>query len=685
MGGNQSKKENNDQYSVSVVSTKRERTPLVNVHDFVINNINDAFVALQVNRFMQSNCYSLLYTLTSGTITSDDLRATGLDVLTYVFEGETRLSDRFPEIYYNMLQNILNETSDLDISQLFQKKQEWIRNPSEVVNTILRRTGARKRISQDTPTQAYALSQACAPSAGVAVRVCSMHVLFNGATIQQQTRCCICGLDKPPELTDIEHVVSSQLLILLGLCPGTKSWAGFRKIFNEINDMDDYNTKTNWVKTIINYFPKLDQRNAGLAFRSMMLPAHAYCNQTIKREWSPFGINSEGNITGNINQPFEDMGNKTYVEKVTNPSIDFVNRDRTQTKKLKTGELSKHKTTWITDQEKTFKELAWLLNSIDQRNNEASLFLINYLYRTANEKGNDSDRAAFVQLVADILGLEKGANWGDMKQVLGVKDKQLKIATTLTLVVEALLVLFQSDVQTPRQQTNDENSGSDADNDYSQSSSQLNSSIDTTSISSYASESELSGINSNKKLSSSDDESESSIDNSQPSSADISSIMSNELDNPTGAVSKKNIPKSIKQLDRSGRQLKRARVNNPQIIELAANSAVSDHYSGYAISDATRDNAMKIAINATRNALYVATDDTDPYDIAYNTARDALVQYNDGNISPGLGGSLRNRTTRKYTTRRRSSTRKQRQSKKPLRTIRRLQRRNKKGTQKRRK
>ena len=687
MGAEQSKENDNEKYWGALASTKRDRTPLVNVHDFVIKNINGAFIALKHQKFMDSNCYSLLYTLIRGTITSDDLRATGLVVLPYAFEGVTQLSDRFPQIYYYMLQNILNQTSNLNISELFQKKQNWIRNPSEVVNTILRRIGARRIIAQDTPTQANALSQVCkditssAKSAGGAGRECSMHVLFNGATIQQQNRCCICGLDQPPPLTDIEHVVSSQLLILLGLCPGTKSWAGFRQIFNELNNIGDDNKNPNWVGTIINYFPdKKQQLKARVAFRSMMLPAHAHCNQTIKREWSPFYVDAKGNIQANIREPFTDMGDKTYVEKVIEPSIDYVNNTRNQKgvpKKLNREELSVYTEDWITKQQSTFNELAWLLNSIDQRNNRASWFLIDYLYRTANETGNDSDKAAFVELVADILGLEKGANWSDMERVLGVKDNQFKIATTLTLVVEAVLVLFQSDVQTPIQAAIDENSGSDADIEYSQS---LNSTRDTTSVSSYASESELGSID-YKNSSSSDDESQ---DNSQPTSTGTSSIISNELQNPTGNASNQQAPTQVQVLDRYGRSLKRARLNNPQIIEIAARNAVSDYYGDYDTTEQNKNNSRSRAINAASIALNNTTDDTNLYDVAYNAAMVALRQYNDGNISPGLGGGLRNRTTCKYTTRGRRSTRKCRPSKKPRRTIRR-QRRNKKGTQKRRK
>ena len=675
---------------------RRSQIPLVNVHDFVINNINDAFNALQEAGFEGSNCYALLHTLIKGNITSDDLRATGLDVLPYAFEGETSLYDKFPEIYYFMLLSVLRETTKLGITELLEIKQKWIRNPSDVVNKLLKQVGARKRIAQDVDAQNNAINAVCksimtpAKSAGGAGGKCSMRALFDGATIQQQNRCCICGLDQPPPLTDIEHVVSSQLLILLGLCPGTKSWVGFRQIFNELNDMGDYNKKPNWVKQIINYFPDKKQKiRARDAFRSMMLPAHAYCNQTIKREWSPFYVDVRGNIQADIRAPFADMADKTYAQKVIEPSIDYVNDTRNPKgipKKRNRDELSAYTEEWITKQQTIFKELAWLLNSIDQRNNRASLFLIDYLYRTANEKGNDSYRAAFAEFVSDILGLKKGTKWSDIESVLGIKNNQLKIATTLTLAVEAMLVLFQSDVQNPTQEAIDENSDNDGDDGYSsQGSAAVNSSIDDAiSEGSFTTESELSSIDYNKNFPSSDDESHNSNSKSQSSTTGSSSIMSNEFRNPTDPANKKRMS-PIKQLDRTERQTKRASLNDNQIIEMQAYAAVNDRYSDSDINPVTRENAMRAAMNAARNALNNARDDDDdPYDIAYNAAMEALMHYDDGNMSPGLGGGSRNRTRHKYTIRSRS-TRKRRPSKKPRQTMRPRQRRNNKPTQKRRK
>ena len=156
--------------------------------------------------------------------------------------------------------------------------------------------------------------------------------------------------------------------------------------------------------------------------------------------------------------------------------------------------------------------------------------------------------------------------------------------------------------------------------------------------------------------------------------------MSNEFRNPTGDVSKKRMS-PIKQLDRTERQTKRASLNENQIIEMQAYAAVNDLYSGYDINPATRENAMRVATNAARNALNNASDDTDPYDLAYNAASVALIDYNNDTFSNELGGGSRKCMTRKC----RRSTRKRRPSKKPRRTMRIRQRRNNKGTLKRRK
>ena len=451
------------QESAAVAPTPVAQTQRVNVRDFVINNINKAFKALQEEGFKNSNCYALLHTLTHGSITSDTIRDINLSILGVVFEGTTEFSILFPQIYYRMFLSVSKET-DVSITSLLQKKQEWVRNPSQVVNDVLGFSGARDKIGQSTKTQNNAISRACEEinqSAKSAGGGCSMSVIFKGATIQQQTRCCICGLGNPPTLTDIEHVVSSQLLILLGLCPGTKSWNGFWQLFNELNSSGGGGA--NWVEEVIGFFPEEQRENARKVFRSMMLPAHETCNRSIKSEWSPFGIDLQnGTITGNINQSFDDMDNKSYVEKVIEPSITDANNKRTP--KLKNGALNDHKTDWIEYQKDVFKQIAWFLNSIDQRNNEASWFLITNLYEIAN-KGKTSDKEAFVQFVADILEVRTIA-WGNITEILKYSPNKLIIMTKLTLVVEAVLVLFQSDVQIPVQElkygaTSQEDSSSD--------------------------------------------------------------------------------------------------------------------------------------------------------------------------------------------------------------------------------
>jgi hypothetical protein len=456
------------QESVVVASTSIAQTQRVNVRDFVINNINEAFYALQEEGFKNSNCYALLYTLTHGIITSDTIRDINLSILGVVFEGTTEFSVFFPQIYYRMFLSVSKET-DVSITSLLQKKQEWVRNPSQVVNNILGFSGARDKIGQSTNTQNNAISRACEginQSAKSAGGGCSMSAIFKGASPEQQNRCCICGLGEPPLLTDIEHVVSSQLLILLGLCPGTKSWNGFWQVFNELNSSGGGGA--NWVEEVIGFFPEEQRKNAGKVFRSMMLPAHETCNRSIKSEWSPFGIDLQnGTITGNINQRFADMNNQTYVEKVIEPSITDANNKRRP--KLKNGVLNDHKTDWIEYQKDVFKQIAWFLNSIDQRNNEASWFLITNLYEIAN-KGKTSDKEAFVQFVADILGPAEVRTiaWENITEILKYPPNQLIIMTKLTLVVEAVLVLFQSDVQTPVQELKYEaNSQGDSSSDYS--------------------------------------------------------------------------------------------------------------------------------------------------------------------------------------------------------------------------
>jgi hypothetical protein len=667
---------------------------LVDVGMFVRRYINAAFNALQEREFMNSNSYDLLYTLLrNSTITSEVFQAIQGRLFDVIPQGTTNISDVFPIIYYRMFQRLLRNISDLTIEDLLEYKEAWLRNPSYFVNEILGDIGARRLIAQGADAQNNAISKACksikssAKSAGGAGQECSTRVIFKGASFEQQNRCCICGLGSPPPLTDIEHVVSSQLLISLGICPATRSFRGFQDIFNDLRGA----SSTNWVETIVNYFPFNSQTRARRAFRSIMLPAHEYCNRVIKSEWSPFYVDEEGNIRADINEDFKDMG-QTYAERVIIPSIQHVNEPRTKRgtpRKLDGRELQEYITEWITEQQATFSEIAWLLNSIEQRNNNASWFLFNYLYEVARDGDSSSDRAAFAELVTNILGYDEIIRWEEIESVLSNNQNKLKIKTILTLLVQAILVLFQADIQVPTQEatpmnisgsdtehsgsdteysgSDTGNSGNDADNEYSsQGFASVNSSIDDTiSDSSYTTESELT-------LSGSDLESDTSNSKSQSSNISLRERAgSNKRKSPT------------KQLGRTGRQLTRAILINEPIIEAQVESAVNHHYSGSTISDIARARAMMVARNAARAAVNVAPDDANLKVVAYNAAKAALIYYDNGNYSSGLGGGLRNRMTRKYTTMRRHATRKRRAGKKPRRTIRR--RRAPRRTQTRRK
>jgi hypothetical protein len=385
------------------------------------------------------------------------------------------------------------------------------------------------------------------------------------------------------------------------------------------------------------------------------------------------------------------MGGQTYARKVIEPSIVFVNSKRTQKSeppKLVREGLEDYISKWNIKQQATFKKIAWLLNSIDQRNNDASWFLFNNLYERARVENKVLDREAFAEFVANILGLTKAIDWNEIEGVLNNDQNILKIKTTLTLLVQAILVLFQADVQTPEQMatpmnsgSDTEHNGSDADNELSSDSSAIVNSLtdDANSESSFTSESELSDIE-KQASSSSDDESQNSNRKSQSSSSGTSSKFSLRE-----RIGSKRSESPIKQYDRAARQIRRETLTENQLIDmeanLAASNALDDYYSGSAISEATRGNAISRAIKAASLALKTTTYSDNRYDIAYNAAMDAVIEYNNGNISAGLGGGSRKR---KYTTTRRRSTRKRRPSKKQRRTIRR-QRHHNKRTQTRRK
>ena len=722
------------------------KTQLVNVRKFVMDNINDAFTHLHNNAYMGSNCYALLHTLTQGSITSDRLNATGLSVLSVAFEGTTEMSDVFPDIYYRMFQVILNQTAPYDDGlvdktiYLFEKKQKWIRNPSEVVNHIVDVTGGvRYIIAQSTETQNNALNKACkkidpsAKSAGGADVKCSMSKIFTGATLEQANRCCICGVGEPPELTDIEHVVSSQLLILLGICPATKSWSMFWQVFNDFNSNEA--GRVNWVEQVINFFPSEQREDARMVFRSMMLPAHSHCNRTIKSEYSPLGINLEtGTITGYIDQPFVNMDNKTYIEKVIEPSITYANESQIKSKKMTGEKLTKYKNYWIENQRGVFSDIASFLNSIDQRNNDASLGLIQFLYNRAS-KSNQLDKNAFVELVSDLLGFEKGRiEWNPQLYDIIYEDPKSKliliIVTKLTLVVEAVLVLFQSDVQDPEQEITGATSQGDSSYAPTGSSQEEYMTTDT----SFGSEVNVSLLSPGFSPEVKNEKSlfsyvlgnntytdnggndayidnggfdayidnggiDADIDASHASSQESAgSTFSNELGDNRGQqkIDTKNTTRD-ERIDAFNET--RAKQENDALnarIQEIADRALAKYEETpdkdgitHALSNIDRTRLTRVAKTAARDVLSNKHGKRDTDDAAFNNAFDALNNNNndsdDNEYENELAGGSLNRTTRKYTTRRRRSTRKRRPSKKPRRTIRRQQRRNNKRTQKRRK
>ena len=669
--------------SVPSTTTYGIHTPLVNVPEFVMHNINGAFNALQLAGYNGSNCYALLHTLTRGVITSDQPLATGLNVLPVAFEGDTNIRDIFPGIYYHMFQIVLNETKLYETGlyektiELLEKKQYWIRNPSRVINTIiLGFPGVRGIAVLATITQAKTIRDACVyaeelpRSAGGAGVDCSIETIFEGASDPQKERCCICGLplNSQVETTDIEHVVSSQLLILLGICPAPKSWAGFWKVFNELSSSGGVGP--NWVKHLISFFPEGERERARKVFRSMMLPAHSSCNRGIKSELSPIGVEMGGgkdrqigDITANINQKFGDMNN-TYANKVIIPSINANKGTRIY------SSIRNHTARWKDTQSHVFDNIAWLLNRIDQRNNDASWALIEYFYIIANN--NTSNQDPFVQLVEYILDTT-GLDWNTIHDVLNDEHNKLIIMTKLTLVVEAVLVLFQTDVQTPALELKYE-SGSDAsvrsedfdssgyitDHDASRET-DPDASIDNSSILSSPGFSQEQVSNQHQGIFSM--VKGTSLDRVD---GDENSQWSSWSDPGRGKSIKEEqgYSTSSRAIARDANKSAEEETHFNEFIQQVANDAVNYYFKGRAVYPVFWSTAMATARKAARLVFQGKIHSHPDYDTAYLAAINAL--------KANHGGS-RKRTTRK-----------RRPSKKPRRTIRR-QRRNKKGTQKRRK
>ena len=441
-----------------------------------------------------------------------------------------------------------------------------------------------------------------------------------------------------------------------------------------------------------------------------------------------------GNITGDINETFDDM-NMSYAKKVITPSINHVN---TKLRVLGKKDLGEHKRVWIIEQTNVFDNIAWLLNSIDQRNNNASLSLIQILYGYAKDSPDDMDKYAFVELISDLLDLGKGVIvWDNIGSILINPKNQLIIMTKLTLVVEALLVVFQCEVQIPTEVlTFEATSPGYSSPEYQPSQSGESSESDSSPVRKTAvpidetddlSTSGLSQSSPMREMADFTDEtddlstsglSESSPirkmdvparDNSNKTSDNRSLIhgiptddppYGNELSNPSSKAENSN--KKSESSSRTQRSEKKSKKQEEDeklamdnLVNNTANRAIKEIYGDKLTTQ--RNNyllniAKPVALNVLKNIRIDLEDERNrsARQRAYEATLDALRENKldedaSSQTSSGytreLGGGSRKR---KYTTRRSLSTRKRRPSKKPRRTIRR-QRRNKKGTKKRRK
>lgn len=327
-------------------------------------------------------------------------------------------------------------------------KKVWLENPSSVINKCSSFTGepVRTKSAGATTTQLNAVNSLKELTRDVndytglipiptsttdeRKRKEALRKIYPKRSEHQQIRCCICGLGEPPALTDIEHVVSSQLLIWLGINPGIRS----AKEFGESGDVDDEDGEDDivsvasdlafgkirkkdkleqWIQTISKQLNPTGTGTGGEnpivnnIIRSMFRPAHETCNRHIKCEHSPFTTNSSGEIISKLDTSIKiKKVTSTYKTGVIIKSI-----DDTIAKSAKIGipkpspeAIEDHKQKWIEIQEKEFTDIAEFLNTIDQQTKHSSYMLLDDMAKMVARSSDPKELSAFRDFILSLLG-----------------------------------------------------------------------------------------------------------------------------------------------------------------------------------------------------------------------------------------------------------------------------------------
>ena len=376
------------------------------------------------------------------------------------------LSQNYHKIFVNATRNIKNIMSQGHVPKTY--KEFWLNEPSKVTNACSSFEGSpvRTESAGSTTTQFNAVNKLTkpttepyAPTNLIPVANDTNNKYLNRSN-EQINRCCICGLGESPELSDMEHVVSSQLLIWLGINPGLLSARNFiiESDFTGDDAADDVADNESVVSEVLQGRNKKDrfsqwiqriatQTNGTDAIRSMFLPAHGHCNRNIKREHNPFVVGPGGIIQSNLKKVQKDTG-KTY-ETIIEEAIDYA---RGVQGDISDDQLELHKSTWIGIQEGEFDKIAGFLNTVDDMTKTASLQIIQNMWNSIYSNGDEREITAFKDFIIDLLPpmMTSDDNVTFINSILANTRYSNIISENLALIHKKILASFTFCIHKPQ-------------------------------------------------------------------------------------------------------------------------------------------------------------------------------------------------------------------------------------------
>ncbi len=358
-------------------------------------------------------------------------------------------------------------------------KNIWLENPSSVINSCssISKTPVRTISASATTSQLSAVNSLTKfgeedeytdlipiSTTTTTARKKVLEKKYPNRMKQQQIRCCICGLGEPPELTDIEHVVSSQLLIWLGINPGIISAKEFGKTDADDDDDGDGDDDIvsvasdlafgkisnkqklkNWIETISIKLNdgKKQSHYVNNIIRSMFRPAHIHCNRYIKSEYSPFTTDASGQIISNLETPIKiKTEQSTYKDGVIIKSIKETIK-KFEPPKPTSLQIKTHTQKWIEIQKEEFNQIAFFLNAIDNQTKISSFNLLDKMATLIFNKNNPKELSAFRDFILSLLGSNSEDKGSDIDSIATLKDdNKEELAENLALINKIILSRF---------------------------------------------------------------------------------------------------------------------------------------------------------------------------------------------------------------------------------------------------